>query len=137
MLILTIGARCHTEYSNGYNRESEGRVNQTFCYNFSPSGQLWYMMITGYLAPILGLIIFVILLLHIHNIDVKDKFNNRIEKLLYLLLSPIYAILSVLYATMLIAFGLCAVINGAGGSWIALYVLTPLTILVVNLPAPI
>ena len=140
LLILMIGARYHTEYSNGYNREYKADVNQTFHYNFSPSGQLWYTMITGYLAPILGLIIFVILLLHIHNIDKNEKFDfdTRIGKLLFLLLvCPIYVISSVLYGTILMAFGLCTVINGAGGSWIALYVLTTLIAPVIHLLAPI
>ena len=137
LLILMIGARYHTEYSNGYNRESEAHVNQTFHYNFWPSGQLWYTMITGYLAPILGLIIFVILLLHIHPNDEEEKIESRIGKLILLLLfSPIYVIPSVLYGMMLMAFGLCTVINGAGGSWIALYVLTTLIAPVIHLLAP-
>ena len=63
VMIVAIGLRYYTEYGDEYNAAYEtfnATNNESFYYNYSPSGQLWYMMGTAYVSPALGLVMFLL-----------------------------------------------------------------------------
>lgn len=67
-MIIAIGLKHHTEY-NGYNMEyNMTRMgNESIDFSYTPSNALWYMMFTAYIAPTLGLMVF--LLVHYYWIQ--------------------------------------------------------------------
>lgn len=153
MMIAAIGLRYHYEYDRGYNEEFEYNVtvavgNASINYNYTEytlSGQLWYMIFTGYVAPTLGMIMFLLMCHYwtreestlklildtmkvmevdgdsergsnktVENFDELDKGIGECYSLslVYPFMDPVRIILSLLYAAMLVAFGVCATING-------------------------
>ena len=171
-MIVAIGARFYHEIQQ-----------TTSISNYLPSGQLWYMIVFGYIGPFIGVIMFLVtchfwtqqfpieLCLDMLKLLQKPGFgavilnkeqrkkvsgtvkklnvyldhealdkafqkirNEKLErKLAYPFVSPFHVILCLVYCGCLLAFGLCAVIQGPTSTgWVGLYIAATLFAIFVN-----
>ena len=173
LMIIAIGARFYSEYTNFYDED------------YHPSSKLWFMMLFGYVCPFVGVIMFLVtchfwtqqfpieffldylkilqkpkmmhvfksllgkaaqkhydtlqkLDLYLDQNTLLQEFNNvkhkdLTAKLIYPFFSPVHVILCLVYCSFLLAFGLCAVVDGViSPGWVFFYILGTSFAVIVN-----